>query len=274
MRIRVLPVMLVLLTTLLWAAPHDASAWRWRVDPPHSAVKFLVDHIFVKVPGTFDEYAAEVVFDPAHPERGKVEVLINAASVNTRVLKRDEHLRSADLFDVVTYPTMRFSSESIVQIGENEFVVHGLLTIKDTTRKVWIPFTWFGVTDDPLNQGQKVAGLEGRLTLDRHEFGVGEPKWAEMGVIGRMVDVVLYIELLRDTGQAQIYSCADGKQLAIERSADDALLTLEVDGSRTELSRRSRGVYAAGPVRLNLKGDTAELEIGGVSVYQSCRPAK
>ncbi|WP_420897499.1 YceI family protein [Brevibacterium aurantiacum] len=100
----------------------------------------------------------------------KAEVIIQTASVDTRSEGRDEHLRSADFFDVETYPEIRFVSSAIDEVDEGSYIVTGELTIRDMTKTVSVPLELIGVETDPY--GELRAGLEGSRRIDRKDWGV------------------------------------------------------------------------------------------------------
>ena len=76
--------------------------------------------------------------------------------------------------------------------------MEGNLTIKGKTNKVAVPFTYFGTRENPLKKGQMAAGFETRFTVDRLEYQVGPGKFFEMGVIGRNVDILITLEVLKE----------------------------------------------------------------------------
>ncbi len=99
-----------------------------------------------------------------------MNVVIQAASIDTRQEDRDNHLRSADFFDVEQYPEITFRSNSIDEISDNNFIVAGELTIRDVTRPVSVPLELLGLETDP--SGALRAGLEGTRRIDRKDWGV------------------------------------------------------------------------------------------------------
>jgi len=127
-----------------------------------------------------------------------VEFSVKVASVNTRITKRDNHLRSEDFFDADQYPRMTFKSSKVEHREGDRFVAEGELTIKSVSKEVAIPFTYLGMRDNPLQEGQKVAGFEAEFSLDRLVYDVGTGKFAEMGVVEREVNVLVTLELLKD----------------------------------------------------------------------------
>ena len=172
----------------------------WNVDSGHSGVYFWVRHFFTPVRGTFSDYEVNLNFDAANPENSSFEVTIATASVNTGVEKRDNHLRSADWFEVDKYPYMTFKSTSIKQTGENQFLAVGDLTIKDVTKQVELPITVLGIKDIPepmqemLSGVKRVASFEGGGELDRRDFGVGVGSWAETMIVSADVAIEFTLE--------------------------------------------------------------------------------
>ncbi|AZL08210.1 hypothetical protein CXR26_02375 [Brevibacterium aurantiacum] len=122
-----------------------------------------------RVRGAFNDVSgsADIADDLAD---SKAEVIIQTASVDTRSEGRDEHLRSADFFDVETYPEIRFVSSAIDEVDEGSYIVTGELTIRDMTKTVSVPLELIGVETDPY--GELRAGLEGSRRIDRKDWGV------------------------------------------------------------------------------------------------------
>jgi polyisoprenoid-binding protein YceI len=109
----------------LLVAENDTNdkkdATPWTIDTSHSAINFSIRHFFTPVDGLFDEYDAEVYFDPANLEGSSISVTIPVTSINTRNERRDGHLQSEDFFNAETWPSMQFvSSEVVAGEGENE----------------------------------------------------------------------------------------------------------------------------------------------------------
>lgn len=122
-----------------------------------------------RVRGAFNDVSgfADIAEDLAD---STAEVIIQTASVDTRSEGRDEHLRSADFFDVETYPEIRFVSSAIDEVDEGSYIVTGELTIRDMTKTVSVPLELIGVDTDPF--GNLRAGLEGSRRIDRRDWGV------------------------------------------------------------------------------------------------------
>ncbi|MEQ9264323.1 MAG: YceI family protein [Balneolaceae bacterium] len=171
------------------------DATSWNIDKSHSSINFEVRHFFAKVPGAFNEYEATVNFSPDNLAESNIDVTIQVASVDTKNERRDGHLQSGDFFEAETYPAITFKSDKIESTGDNNFVAHGTLTIKDVTKDFELPFTLLGVMDNPFRENMIVAGISSEFTLLRNDFGVGTGNWVSDAVVGNEVDITLNLEL-------------------------------------------------------------------------------
>lgn len=143
----------------------------YTVDPAHTRIGFVARHAMVtKVRGSFDEFAGTAVLDGANPANSRVEVTIEAASIDTRNAQRDEHLRGNDFLAMQEYPKITFASTGVRQAGETTFEVTGDLTIKGVTNEITIPFEFEGAAKDPF--GNQRVGFEGSVTINRRDYGV------------------------------------------------------------------------------------------------------
>lgn len=165
----------------------------WTIDPAHSTVGFAVRHLMSKVRGSFSEFSGEIVTGE-DPSASSVTAVINLSSVHTGTEMRDNHLRSADFFNVEHTPTMTFTSTGVRQ-RDGQWVLEGDLTIRDVTRPVSIELDYLGADPTGL-QGESRLGFEGRTSISRKEFGVsfGLAVDASKVVIADQVDITLEIE--------------------------------------------------------------------------------
>lgn len=186
--------------SLILPAVHAAQAASpdWDFDTTHSRFYFSIDHIYAKVIGFFEDFSGRVIFDPANLEESVFDIKIETQSINTNIRKRDNHLRSAEFLSVSKYPLMTFMSKRITHNGGNQYTVEGDLTIKDVTKSVVLPLTYFGTRDNPLKKGEIVAGFETRFTIDRFDYHVGTGKFYDLGVVGKDVDIIVSLEMLRE----------------------------------------------------------------------------
>lgn len=167
----------------------------WNIDTAHSNINFTITHFFTPVNGSFEEYSSEINFDPSDLENSNIDVTIPVSSINTKNERRDNHLKSEDFFNASEWPNIQFESNEIEQTGDNQFVAHGKLTIRDVTREFELPFELLGVMDHPMQEGKKVAGITASAQLNRTDYGVGVGDWAATAVVGDEVNIQLNLEL-------------------------------------------------------------------------------
>ncbi|WP_017610316.1 YceI family protein [Nocardiopsis xinjiangensis] len=150
---------------------HPELTGRYTLDPAHTRIGFVSRHAMVtKVRGSFDEFTGTAVLDGEDPSRSSVEIVIQAASIDTRNADRDAHLRSNDFLQMEDHPEITFRSTEVTRTGEETLDVTGDLTIKGTTQQVTVPFTFEGQATDPF--GNVRVGFEGSTTINRKDFGV------------------------------------------------------------------------------------------------------
>jgi polyisoprenoid-binding protein YceI len=143
----------------------------YTLDPAHTRIGFVARHAMVtKVRGAFNEFEGTAVLDGANPANSRVELTINAASIDTRNAQRDEHLRSNDFLAMQEYPKITFSSTGVRQVDDATFEVTGDLTIKGVTNSITIPFSYEGAAKDPF--GNQRVGFEGSVAINRKDYGV------------------------------------------------------------------------------------------------------
>lgn len=115
----------------------------YKVDDQKASIRF--QFVEEKVEGSFTGFEAKIIFDEQNPTSSSIIGSVNAASINTGVTKRDQHLRSADYFHVDKYPKIKFESTRI-QKGDNGYTMSGNITIKDITKPITWNFTFDGDT--------------------------------------------------------------------------------------------------------------------------------
>jgi polyisoprenoid-binding protein YceI len=177
------------------ASAVEKLAGTWKIDPAHSGVEFVVTHLMIsKVRGRFSDISGTVVTDGT-PEGSRIEAEIGTASITTNDAGRDTHLRSADFFDVETYPKIRFVSTAVKSTGHDEFIVTGDLTIRGSTRPIEMKVTSEGLTRDPW--GNDRAGFSAVLRIDRRDFGLTWNQALEAGgvMVSNEVKVTIDVEL-------------------------------------------------------------------------------
>jgi polyisoprenoid-binding protein YceI len=163
----------------------------WIIDPFHSLVEFSVVHLTINiVKGRFKEVRGSIHLDNRRPEKSWVRAQINAASIDTGIIARDTDLRSANFFDVATYPTITFVSTVVQQTGPKSGVITGDLTLRGITCPVSFQTEFNGSARDPETGGQRI-GFFATTIIDRRAFNMLHPP---QEFIGNEVRIELHIE--------------------------------------------------------------------------------
>jgi polyisoprenoid-binding protein YceI len=143
----------------------------WTIDPAHTEVGFSVKHLMIStVRGRFGDVRGTITLDGPDLTRATVEAEIATATIDTRQEQRDAHLRSADFFEVETYPAITFKSRGVQRIKDDRYRIVGDLTIRGTTREVVLEGTDEGRGRDPWG-GERLA-FSASATIDRRDFGL------------------------------------------------------------------------------------------------------
>jgi polyisoprenoid-binding protein YceI len=189
---------LSLLTLLIvTAALPAAAADTYTVDGAHSNVKFKIRHLVSKTSGEFATFDGRIVADWENLDNSKVELTIDAVSIDTGNADRDKHLRSADFFDVEKYPKISFTSSKITRIEGRTYNVLGTLTMHGVAKEVNLPVTFLGEMQDPW--GNTKAGFELETTINRKDFGITWNKAMDTGgvILGDEVEIEVNLEVAK-----------------------------------------------------------------------------
>ena len=170
------------------------AADTYTIDNAHSTIGFTVKHLMVSnVTGLFADYTGSVTFDPADLTTFKAEAAIQTKSIDTRMPKRDDHLRGADFFDAAAFPAITFAGRTLTG-KDGAYTLTGDLTMHGITKEVSMPVTIAGPVKSPMGPDM-IIGLSGRATINRQDFGVKWNKDMDKGglVVGN--DITINIEL-------------------------------------------------------------------------------
>jgi polyisoprenoid-binding protein YceI len=170
----------------------------WNIDATHSGINFTIRHMVVaKVRGRFAKYTGTVQLDENDLTRSVVEATIDASSIDTGTPQRDEHLRSADFFDVAKFPELRFRSTRIEKVEDALYRVVGDLTIRDVTREVSLDVEYGGQAKDPW--GNARSGFVAKTAIDRKDFGLKWNQALEAGgvLVADRVDIELDVQAVK-----------------------------------------------------------------------------
>ena len=192
-------IMLTAAIMAIFAFPAVAPAAIWNIDPDHSNIGFRVRHMMItNVKGEFGKFKGSVTLDDQDITKSKVEVTIDTASVNTRVAKRDDDLRSPNFLDVARFPSMSFVSKKVEKAGEGKLRVTGDLTLHGVTREVVLDVEGPSAEGkDPW--GNMRRGASAATQINRKDFGLTWNKTIETGgvLVGDEVNIMLEVELVK-----------------------------------------------------------------------------
>lgn len=170
---------------------------KWNVDTVHSTVDFSVKHMMISnVKGTFNEFYGDIELDPEDLTDASINFTINTNSIDTHMPDRDDHLRSADFFDVENHPNITFTATDIQKTSEDNYDMIGDLTIRGTTQTVRFDLTFEGVAKDPMS-GDEAAGFTGSTKINRKEFGLNWNTALEAGgfLVGDQIKITIDLQL-------------------------------------------------------------------------------
>ncbi|GGJ09188.1 polyisoprenoid-binding protein [Alicyclobacillus cellulosilyticus] len=171
---------------------------KWALDLAHSNIDFSIKHMmFARVNGSFKKFDANIEADPEDLTTATIEFTVDASSIDTRNEDRDNHLRSADFFDVEKYPAITFKATKITRKSPGEYEVTGDLTIRDVTRQETFIVTYEGSGKDPW--GNERAGFSARGTISRSEYGLKWNAVLETGgvLVGDDVQISVVIQAIK-----------------------------------------------------------------------------
>jgi polyisoprenoid-binding protein YceI len=190
--------MTTMMSTTAETATTALEATTWTVDPSHTTVEFSVKHLMIAtVKGRLDAVRGSVLLDPTRPAASRVEVEMDAASIDTGEAKRDEHLRSADFLDVASWPQLRFVGKRVEGDTTRRFRLAGDLTIRGVTREVVLDVRHEGSARDPW--GSDRQAFHATTSINRSDFGLRWNVALETGgmLVGEEVRVAIDVELVR-----------------------------------------------------------------------------
>ena len=187
-----------LVLAFLLAPPVVARAETWVIDPAHTVAGFTVKYMTIaNVTGVFEVTRGTIEYTPGDPGSVRADITVEAKSVNTRIARRDDDLRSDNFFSAEKFPTLAFRSRRVQNVRAQGFDLVGDLTIRDVTREVVLKVD--GPTapiKDP--QGNRRVGATASTTINRKDFGIRYNRTIEAGgaVVGDEVRINIEIEAI------------------------------------------------------------------------------
>jgi len=180
-------------------APGLLHAAPWEFDPAHTGVHFKVRHLMISsVRGEFEKVSGKIVYDESDVTKSSADITIDTGSINTRVAKRDEHLRSPDFLDVAKHPAITFKSRRVEKAGNGTLKMTGDLTVRGVTKEVVL--TVEGPTHAIKDPGGNLrVGGQATTKILRKDFGLVWNKALEAGgvVVGDEVEITIDVEIYK-----------------------------------------------------------------------------
>lgn len=191
--------------SLLAGLPAQAAD-TYTIDANHSEVSFQVRHLVSKVRGGFNTFEGTIQMDRADPANSSVTFNIDAASIDTDLNDRDQHLRSEEFFHVEKFPRITFESKEVKKTGEGSYEVTGTLTMRGVSKEITLPVTYLGEVTDPW--GNVKAGFETAVTLNRKDFGINWNTALDQG--GLLLGDEVSIDISLEAAKAKEPATAEG----------------------------------------------------------------
>lgn len=191
-----MPALKSLFASAVLFSAVPAFAADYELDPSHSTAQFSVRHMMVStVRGQFDKVTGTATIDEKDASKSKVNVSIDAKSINTREPKRDEHLRSPDFFETAKFPTLTFASTKVEKSKDGKYLITGDLTMRGVTKPVTLTAELTAPQKSPW--GFSVRGVTATGKLNRKDWGLNWNKALEAGgvLVSDEVQLVIDAEL-------------------------------------------------------------------------------
>ena len=156
---------------------------KWGMDPAHSEIQFKVRHMMISnVTGSFGKFDATVETEGNDVTTAKVHFTAEVDSISTNNEQRDSHLKSADFFDAASHSQLIFDSTQLEKVSDEEYKLHGNLTMRGTTKPVTFNVEFGGIVKDPWGNDRAGFSVEGKV--NRKDYGLN---WSAMTEAGGLV---------------------------------------------------------------------------------------
>lgn len=174
------------------------STTKWALDPTHSEVTFKIKHMMISnVTGNFTNFNVAAETEADDFSKSNISFTADVNSINTNNAQRDGHLKSPDFFDTGKYPQLKFESNKLEKKSDEEYALHGNLTIRDVTKPVSLKVDFGGIAKDPYGNIKAGFTLEGKI--NRKDFGLTWNAATEAGgiMVGEDLKVQAEIQLVK-----------------------------------------------------------------------------
>jgi polyisoprenoid-binding protein YceI len=186
-------LLLALFLCLTATGPSVRANDVFKFDPSRSTIEFKVRHFLGTARGKFTKFSGTIEVDRDHPEKSSVTATIQAASIDTAIAKRDEHLRGEDFFNVGKYPEITFKSRRVKQTGPSSGDIIGDLTMHGVTRTITLHAKLLGAVGDQISRWRIATA-----PIKRSEFGLSWSQGVEaVSMVGDEIALDIEVEAAR-----------------------------------------------------------------------------
>ena len=171
----------------------------WALDPTHSELQFKIKHLMIStVSGQFNQFKATVETDGDDFAKAKVHFEAVVDSISTNNEQRDAHLKNGDFFDTEKYPAITFDSERMEKTADDEYVLHGILTMRGVSKKIKLDAEFGGITKDPWGNTRTGFSVTGRI--NRQDYGMSFGAVSETGglLLGDEVKINANVQFVKE----------------------------------------------------------------------------
>ncbi|ASP33389.1 YceI family protein [Labrenzia sp. VG12] len=180
----------------LMAAPALAEPHRYELDPEHTTIAFMVDHLgYADTLGLFLEFEGGFTYDMESRELSDVSITVQSASVNSFNAARDNHVRNKDFLNVETFPVMTFTATGGTPTSDTTGTVEGNLTLLGQTHPLTLEVTLNKAANYPFGHGRFTLGISAKGTVIRSQYGMTYA--VDNGFVGDEVQLILETEAMR-----------------------------------------------------------------------------
>ena len=171
----------------------------WSLDPTHSELQFRIKHLMIStVTGQFNQFKATIETEGDDFANVNVHFEATVESISTNNEQRDAHLKNGDFFDAIKYPLITFESEKMEKISEEEYKLHGTLTIRGVSKKIILEAGFGGITKDPWGNTRTGFSVSGKI--NRQDFGMSFGAVSETGglLLGDDVKIIANVQFVKE----------------------------------------------------------------------------
>lgn len=166
---------------------------KWALDPTHSEIQFKVKHLMIsKVTGQFEKFDASVETEDNDMSTAKVTFSADVNSISTNNEQRDAHLKNADFFDAENHPQLTFVSSKLEKVDEENYKLHGTLTMRGTSKDITLDVEYGGLITDPWGNTRTGFTINGKI--NRQDYGVSFGMVTETGGLLLGNDVAIHAQ--------------------------------------------------------------------------------